>query len=135
MTREPVCPSTTGDAPDARIIGFINASGKVGTIAPPIALTDAMRASLGPQPERVFRLAGRCLSAGCNQWSGTECGLIGRMRADPGVRQAATDAASPLPQCGIRADCVWWRQDGPEACRVCLHVVYNPSPLADSGTT
>jgi hypothetical protein len=135
MVHEPTCPSTTGDAPDARIIGFINPSGKVGTIAPPIALTDEMRASVGPQPERFFRLAGRCLGAGCTQWTGSACGLIGRMRQEIEGSPVATETSGPLPRCGIRADCVWWAQDGAQACRVCLYVAYNPSPTDALGTT
>lgn len=128
MAREPVCPSTTGDADGARIIGFINRDGSVAPFATPIALTDAMRQSIDDKPEKVFRLAGPCLGAGCRQWSGTECRLIARMRAEIEPQLPAPALADRLPECGIRPGCVWWRQDGPAACRVCPHVIYNPSP-------
>jgi hypothetical protein len=135
MAREPVCPSTTGEHPHAKIIGFINRSGEVAPISPPITLTDEMRRSIGPQPERVFRLAGACLGDRCVQWANNECSLIGRMRSDIGSRVALADTPGALPLCGIRPDCVWWRQDGVDACRVCPHVVFNPSPVDDAGAT
>src|ERR1044072_2081656 len=43
MAEQGICPSPTGESPDAQIIGFIGADGVVGSIAPPIPLTDEMR--------------------------------------------------------------------------------------------
>ena len=57
MTEQQICPSVTGKTPDAQIIGFIGADGVVANIPTQIPLTDEMRASIGPQPERIFRLA------------------------------------------------------------------------------
>jgi hypothetical protein len=91
-------------------------------------LTDEMRHSIGSRPERVFRLAGPCSQAKCVNWENQACTLIGRMREEVDRREVATTPAGKLPRCAIRSACVWWRQTGPEACRVCPHVIYNPSP-------
>ena len=98
------------------------------TIPTPITLTPAMRDSLGPQPERLFRLAGRCTANKCVNWDNRECGLIGRMRETVDAQVVATLPDGTLPDCGIRDACVWWRQSGAEACRVCRFVIYNPTP-------
>jgi len=80
MTEQQICPSVTGEAPDAQIIGFIGADGVVANIPTQIPLTDEMRASIGPQPERIFRLAAPCTQSKCVNWENQACALIGRMR-------------------------------------------------------
>ena len=128
MTEQQICPSATGETPNAQIIGFIGAGGVVANIPTAIPLTDEMRASIGPQPERIFRLAGPCIQSKCTNWENQACALIGRMRRQVESRSPATETVGKLPRCAIRSACVWWRQTGPEACRVCPHVIYNPSP-------
>ena len=128
MTEQQICPSATGETPDAQIIGFIGADGVVANIPTAIPLTDEMRGSIGPQPERIFRLAGRCQESKCANWENQACALIGRMRQEVARRHPPTKPVGKLPRCAIRSACVWWRQTGPDACRVCPHVIYNPSP-------
>ena len=128
MAEQPICPSATGEMPDAQIIGFIGTDGVVANIAPPIPLTEQIRDSIGPQPEGKFRLAGRCMESKCANWEDQACALIGRMRQQVDRLQLAAEPADKLPRCAIRSACVWWRQSGREACRVCPHVIYNPSP-------
>jgi hypothetical protein len=128
MTRQNLCPSVTGERDEPTIIGFIGDGGVVANIPTPIPLTADMRASTGPRPERIFRLADTCGQSDCANWQNAQCALIQRMYGEVarrGVAIAGPDAK--LPRCGIRADCVWWRQEGPQACRVCPHVIYNPS--------
>ncbi len=128
MTEQQICPSATGETADAQIIGFIGTDGVVAKIAPPIPLTEEMRESIGPQPERKFRLAGACVQSKCANWQNQACALIGRMREEVDRLQRPTGPAGKLPPCAIRSACVWWRQTGPEACRVCPYVIYNPQP-------
>lgn len=127
MAEVSICPSATGESPDARIIGFVGADGAVGSIAPPIPLTDEMRDAIGPRPERKFRLAGQCVEARCANWQDQSCALIGRMRRQIDSLLPETAPADKLQRCAIRSGCVWWRQSGPQACRVCSFVIYNPS--------
>ena len=125
---EQICPSASGETADAQIIGFIGADGVVANIPTPIPLTDEMRASIGTQPERIFRLAAPCIQSKCANWENQACALIGRMRLEVERRNLAAEPVGKLPRCAIRSTCVWWRQSGPLACRVCPHVIYNPSP-------
>jgi hypothetical protein len=127
MAEHRICPSATGESPDARIIGFIGADGVVGSIAPPIPLTDEMRGALAARPERKFRLAGQCVEAKCGNWEHQSCALIGRMRQQIDRLLPEAEPTDTLQRCAIRSACVWWRQDGPQACRVCSFVIYNPS--------
>ena len=76
----PICPSATGDTPDAQIIGFIGTDGVVGSIAPPIPLTEEIREAVGPRPESKFRLSGQCVELKCGNWQNQACALIDRMR-------------------------------------------------------
>jgi hypothetical protein len=110
------------------IIGFIGPDGVVANIPTAIPLTDEMRGSIGPQPERIFRLAGPCMESKCANWENQTCALIGRLRQEVDRRHLPAESVGKLPRCAIRSACVWWRQTGPEACRVCPHVIYNPSP-------
>ena len=110
MTEQQICPSATGETPNSQIIGFIGADGVVANIPTPIPLTDEMRDSIGPQPERIFRLAGPCIQSKCSNWENQACALIGRMREEVDRRQLATEPVGKLPRCAIRSACVWWRQ-------------------------
>ncbi|MBK1659379.1 hypothetical protein CKO45_14155 [Paracraurococcus ruber] len=135
MTKRMTCPSVTGDPKhEPQIIGFIEANGRVANIPTPIPLTDAMRAAAGPQPERMFRLAGPCRESRCVQWRDAACSLIGRMQETVDRLQLAPDTLASLPRCAIRGTCRWWAQAGPEACRACAHVIYNPGTTAGSAT-
>lgn len=127
MADHRICPSATGQSPDAQIIGFIGADGVVGSIAPPIPLTDEMRGALDARPERKFRLAGQCVESKCGNWENESCALIGRMRRQLDCHLPEAEATDKLQRCAIRSACVWWRQDGTQACRVCSFVIYNPS--------
>src|SRR3979409_1724612 len=106
MTDQQICPSATGETPDAQIIGFIGSDGVVANIPTPIPLTDEMRGSIGPQPERIFRRAGPCMESKCANWKNRACALIGRMRQEVDRRQLATESVGKLPRCAIRSACV-----------------------------
>lgn len=117
-----ICPSVSGDTPDCSIIGFIGHTGHVAPIPTPVPVTPAIRSTLGAQPERQFRFAAPCITAACMQWKGNRCGLIGEMQGN-----LNNEPARPIVRCGIRANCVWFRDSGLEACQVCPSVTYNPS--------
>jgi hypothetical protein len=127
MAEQKTCPSATGETPDAQIIGFIGTDGVVGVIAPPVPLTEEVRRAVGPQPESKFRLAGRCMQSKCTNWQNEACALIDRMRQQVDHLHPDLEPVGKLRSCAIRSACVWWHQTGPEACRVCPFVIYNPS--------
>ena len=123
QTDHGTCPSASGSTPGSAIMGFIGPDGRVAPIPTPIPLTPAMRATLGPQPERIFRLAAPCSASACAQWNGAACGLVGAMQS-----ALADQPPSPITRCAIRPTCVWFRDAGPPACRICPSVTYNPQP-------
>jgi hypothetical protein len=127
-SRRPAIASVSGEAENPQIIGLIGADGLVANIPTPIPLTNEMRGCIETKPERIFRLAGPCVQSKCANWENQACGLIGRMRQELDRLQIATKSVEKLPRCGIRVACRWWRQRGADACRVCPHVIYNPSP-------
>jgi hypothetical protein len=90
-----------------------------------------MRGAIDARPESKFRLAGQCVESRCGNWENESCSLVGRMRQQlDGQLADKRPGAEPidrLQRCAIRSGCVWWRQDGPQACRVCSFVIYNPS--------
>lgn len=116
------CPSASGAVPDSMIVGFIGPDGRVAPIPTPIPLTQPMRDTIGSPPERVFRLAAPCTGAACAQWNGAGCGLIGSLQA-----RLAGQPAAAVTQCAIRPTCVWFRDAGLAACRICPAVTYNPA--------
>jgi hypothetical protein len=127
MAERKMCPSTTGDARDAEIIGFIRADGVVASITTPIPLTDEMRDAIGSRPEKKFRLAGKCVESKCGNWQDQACALIGRLRQQLDPLRTEDRLSDKLQRCAIRSTCVWWAQSGPDACRICPFVIYNPS--------
>lgn len=128
MSREaagpPLCPSAPA-APGAKLIGVVEADGRVVNLITPLTVDANFVASAGHGGGSVgkrFRFSSPCQESRCGHWAGHECGLIGQLREaaiqlDPGVDPR------PLPPCAIRAQCRWWQQRGREACAVCAMVV------------
>jgi len=73
------------------------------------------------EPERRFRFSSPCAKAGCQQWTGSRCGVIDSVMDDARALHAAVDG--PLPNCSIRSECRWFDQAGAAACAVCDLVV------------
>ena len=76
-------------------------------------------------PAEVFRFAAPCAEGRCVHFRNCSCNLVTQI---VNVLPAVTEM---LPQCAIRAECRWWRQEGKAACMRCAQVVtdnYSPSP-------
>ena len=69
----------------------------------------------------------KCVEGKCGNWQNQACALIDRMREQVDRLQPSLAPVDKLKPCAIRTACVWWRQTGPDACRVCPFVIYNPS--------
>ncbi len=87
-------------------------------IAPSKELEDKLG---GRPPEQVLRIAAPCAGAQCGHHDASinGCGLVGKIvqHVDPVVDVYAT--------CGIRPTCVWWAQEGVQACLRCPQIVTN----------
>lgn len=69
-------------------------------------------------PSEVFRIASPCVEGGCKNFSEGICHL-----AKLATQKSAV--LEELPPCRIRSECVWWHQEGGEACLRCPQVVTN----------
>ncbi len=121
---EPVqrsCPS--GRAVNgASLIGIVGGDARLGYLSRAIPLDDAFLERVrGREPMRRFRFSEPCIEAGCEQWTGSSCGLIDEVL--DGADEAIDAAAERLPRCPIRKSCRWFHQVGRDACGVCPFVV------------
>jgi hypothetical protein len=113
-----LCPShkcTSG----AQLIGIVQADGRVGFLGQPLPIDRNFVeiATQGRPPELRFRFASPCAKSRCANWGGTGCGIAA------GLPKSAAPAEGNLPNCGIRPQCRWFREQGERACGVCPEVV------------
>jgi hypothetical protein len=111
----------------AVLIGIVGQDGRLGYLTPALPIDEEFvaRTRTGRTPESRFRFGEPCAEARCAQWAGDRCGLIDELLAAPrGAAAAKGPGATPLPRCGIRQSCRWFRQRGPDACAICPLVVH-----------
>jgi hypothetical protein len=113
-----LCPSARCQE-KAILLGVIQQDGSVSFLAERMKVDQFFveLAHQGRTPEKRFRFADTCLKCGCQQWTGSRCGVIDRLMADNPEFRAA------LPSCSIRSDCRWYQQHGTNACAICPQVV------------
>ncbi|MFC0410192.1 hypothetical protein [Roseomonas elaeocarpi] len=121
MVPPPLCPSAPATLPGARIIGVVEGPAeapRVRHLGTPRPVPPALPAVLAPlRMGEVLRVAAPCAGGACLHHEGTRCRL-----AD-GIVERLAPAVERLPPCAIRAECLWWRQRGRDACRRCPAVV------------
>lgn len=85
-------------------------------------VTAEMLAALGDtDAATVMRVAIPCMERGCKNFTSADtCGFAKQVA---GRKTSTTD----LPRCAIRSDCLWWHQEGKEACFRCPSVQSRPS--------
>ncbi len=113
------CPSTTVEhAPT--LLGVVGPDGRVHYVTPALPLDDEFRhkAAKAGAAEARFRFAGPCVERGCQQWTGTRCGVI-----DSLLDQVEHDLETALRPCTVRRECRWFAQRGAAACRACPWVI------------
>jgi hypothetical protein len=123
-----LCPSSQPEVEGARVLGVVQqtASGREVTyLDEPLLATPDVLAMVGPvQPTEVFRLAATCQTNRCPHFDGAKCALAAR------IVQLLPAVVDQMPQCQIRPECRWFRQEGVAACRRCPQIAtvnYNPS--------
>jgi hypothetical protein len=116
------CPSAPCES-GATLLGVVGSQGRVGYLTPPLTIDDDFVATArrGRSPEKRFRFAAPCVEERCAQWTGSRCGVIDAVIANPLPRP--DDEAGGLPRCSIRSACRWFAQSGTDACRVCPLVI------------
>ena len=121
-----LCPSAKCE-PGASLLGIVQADGKVGYLGEPLTIGEEFveRAHAGRTPERRFRFADTCVEGRCRQWTGSRCGVIDKV-----LKELEAAEAEPLPRCGIRPHCRWFRQSGAAACAACPLVITDTREMA-----
>ncbi|HTQ79255.1 MAG TPA: nitrogen fixation protein [Thermoanaerobaculia bacterium] len=126
----PSCPSARPEMAQSVIFGVVGgtvAEPRVGYLEKALPVTPEILALSGPvAPGEVFRFAAPCAGGGCQHFDGARCRLAQRVVAELPV------AVDRLPPCRLRPTCVWWKQEGVEACRRCPQIVSeNLAPTAE----
>ena len=116
-----LCPSVTTIGPESRVFGVLTRSVteelQVAYLSETLPATAELLAVAAPaEPTEVFRAAAPCAQGACQHFDGARCRLAAKITAmlDPVV--------SGLPHCAIRRTCLWFRQEGREACLRCPQV-------------
>jgi len=117
----PLCPSAQAEMDGAAVFAIIQ-----GTATEPraayldrlVPLTPEIAAHAAPVgPTEVFRMSAPCAAHGCRHFGEGRCNLANRL-----VRLVPPVVAS-APPCVLRPGCMWWLQEGVEACLRCPQVV------------
>lgn len=116
-----LCPSAQPHTKGAAVFAVIQ-----GTATEPraayldrvVPLTPEIAETTAPvNPAEVFRMAAPCASHGCRHFGEGRCSLVTRLV------QLVPAVVTSAPPCMLRPDCMWWRQEGVEACLRCPQVV------------
>jgi hypothetical protein len=112
-----LCPSAPAAMAGSVVLGVIREiDGRrfVHHIAEPPAVTSEILAlAQGAPLAEVFRFAAPCQATRCRHFEGNECRLAAKLVV------TLDNEAGALPDCAIRADCRWFRQEGTPACLRC----------------
>jgi hypothetical protein len=115
-----LCPSSKAQE-GARLFAVRQEDGTMAILPQPLQINaDFIReANSSSSAEQRFRFTNKCVESGCAQWTGSRCGVADK------VLSVLEDlpVKDELPECGIRPQCRWFRQSGPDTCRVCPFVI------------
>ena len=116
-----LCPSSQPHMEGAAVFAIIQGTAtepRAGYLDRLVPLTPEIAATTAPvSPAEVFRMSAPCAASGCRHFGEGRCSLANRMvKLVPAV---VTNA----PPCALRPSCMWWGQEGVEACLRCPQVV------------
>lgn len=118
-----LCPSSPG-TPGAILIGIVGPDGRLAYLGNSTVAVDeawVARAQVGRAPEKRFRFASPCVNGMCAHWQENRCEI-----ADTALTTLPPETAG-IPHCGIRNRCLWYAQEGIDACHRCPRVITNVS--------
>jgi hypothetical protein len=115
-----LCPSSRMERPGAKVLGVLNADGRLDLLKEPRPVTPefAAIAERGRDPHLRFRFSGPCSQSACPSWENGRCGI-------PDVVEGLERDPGPLPPCPIRPTCRWHQERGDDVCRVCPQVIHS----------
>lgn len=116
-----LCPSSRPEVKSSVILGIAGgtpAQPVVRILEEPIPMPALLADLLGEiHPTEVFRFASPCACGACRHFENERCGIARRV-----VERLDHTQGDP-PECPIRSDCRWWKQEGVAACLRCSQVV------------
>lgn len=120
-SKKKLCPSYTPRGPGSGwVFGVVAGDSDRPEMIPlesPEPVTEEIFEMVAPfHPSEVFRIAAPCVEGRCKNFGEGTCHLA-RHTAE------APQRAEKLKPCPIRSRCLWWDQEGAEACRRCPGVV------------
>ncbi|MEV0530970.1 hypothetical protein [Kitasatospora sp. NPDC050463] len=123
-----LCPSAPADPTGSVLIGVVSGTPEAPRVVPtahamPVSL-EIIELARPASPGEVFRFAGACQASGCIHFRNAACQIAARSAV------LLDEVVEDLPRCPIRAQCRWFRQEGPSLCRRCPQIVteqYRPS--------
>ena len=104
------------------LLGIVNSEGIIEFINDTLYINKSFvdKAKTGKKPEKRFRFANLCITKGCMQWTGRDCGLITNIM---NYVENKNLLSPKLTKCTIRAECRWFIEHGSTACKVCPIVI------------
>ncbi|MCF2494299.1 hypothetical protein [Dyadobacter chenhuakuii] len=114
----PLCPAFSG-IKKSNLLGILQHD-KIALLPNPLELDQDFIENLknGSLPEQHFRFVSRCGTGECIQWKGQRCGVAAEV-----VNFVKSVKNDDIPDCSIRSDCRWYRQEGVSICKVCPYVL------------
>ena len=116
-----LCPSSRPELAECVLFGVAGGSveaPRVIYLRQAHAVTDELLSLAGPAtPPEVFRMAAPCAQHRCKHFDGSKCGLAQR------IVELVPPVVESLPRCPIRPRCLWWHQEGADACQRCPQIV------------
>lgn len=115
------CPSAKAKS-GALLLGVRQDDGTVAILPTPLTVDEHFLEAVALDemaPEQRFRFTNKCIEGGCNQWTGSYCGVIERVIKHMNEMPLLEEA----PACGIRNSCRWFAQRSFDACKVCPLII------------
>ncbi len=121
-----MCPSAPWNSEGAQVFGVVGGEARMPKVLflkqilpPSKALEDKLG---GTAPEEVFRIAAPCAGAGCAHHNAVSkgCNLVGNLVGN--LVQHVDQAYDEYAVCAIRSQCMWWAQEGVNACLRCPQI-------------
>ena len=116
----PQCPSAQPDMSGATVFGLVQGTAtepRVAYLDRAVPLTPEILASATPvEPTEVFRIGSPCAGGCCRHFGEGRCTLATRLV------QSLSPVVAIAPRCALRSQCMWWRQEGVQACMRCPQI-------------
>jgi hypothetical protein len=119
--RPKLCPSANPNMPGSVVFAVVtrhDSCTDMGYLRHTIDPVQGTLPSVHPAlPTEVFRFAAPCAGHQCGNFDADRCSLADR------IREHLAAVAERAPPCAIRKECVWWHQQGVQACTRCPQII------------